>query len=129
VVEVTIGDDPIPQVNVAVVEAAQIVGTVMLADDATHAGLRQTVVEATSDSERYRTVTDAAGRFSFSALRPGLWTVRVAAAALPVHHRLDREAEVVALAPGEASTVDFEGRPVQRPVRVVRVGALTLGQP
>jgi hypothetical protein len=85
-------------------------------------GAEGALVEVAGEAERFRAVTDRQGRFFFTGLRPGEWTVRIVRATLPDNYALDEEAQALTLAPGAEETATFAARPQQRRIRFVRPG-------
>lgn len=81
--------------------------------------LDQVVVAASGTSGRFRTTTDASGRFTFQHLPPGNWTLSVEAADLPRHHAFERSELEVEMKPGDDLEVEFRARPDEREIRVI----------
>ncbi len=62
---------------------------------------------------------DSGGRFDFSGLRPGAWTLRLLDGQLPVHHRAIPEYFILDLSPGETAIgIDFIISPIERPMEI-----------
>lgn len=134
VVDVT---SPPPRLALEVDEAATLRGRVVLyeaarrlragepADSSAYreiGGIEGALVEVADSLGRYRALSDRQGRFFFTGLRPGAWTVRILRADLPANHALDEERADVVLAPGGEETAVFAVRPQQRRIRFVRPG-------
>ena len=106
----------------AVVVGGSAVGTADGADS-----LGTIVVELTRGADTLRRVVGGDRRFSVTDLRPGIWSVRVAAARLAARWRFEHDSMVVALEPGARSTVTLRVVPRERSVRIVGGGTLVLG--
>lgn len=120
---------PEARVEVAMVRAARIRGVVRVVDAADSAGVAGAVVEIARDGEVHRRVTGADGGFDFAELRPGRWTLVVAGAPLPAHHRFERDTVVAELAPGESREVVLRALPVRRTVRMLTQGEVVVEAP
>lgn len=114
-----------------VVESGTVDGRVVLrasedqpSAEAVEVDLANVVLEASDGNGRYRTITDGQGRFLFTDLRPGPWTVRVVHAQLPERHSFERETTDVLVASGERATVEFVVRERQRTIEFIRSGTL-----
>lgn len=93
-------------------------------------GMRDLVVRLSRpDGETLRRVTDAEGRFAFTDLRPGAWTLEVEDAQLPSFHRLEPGSLALELAAGEHRAADLRVVPVRRPVVMVAGGEVRLNAP
>jgi nucleoid-associated protein YgaU len=85
------------------------------------------VIELRRGNDRRRRVTDAAGRFLFSDLPPGDWTVAVVSADLPPNHALERDAVPLTLTAGQDASVELRAVPRRREMVMVSGGDLVLG--
>ncbi len=92
--------------------------------DLAEVDLANVVLEASDGTGRYRTITDGQGRFLFTDLRPGPWTVRVVHARLPERHHFERETTDVLVASGERASVELVVRERQRTIEFIRSGTL-----
>ncbi|HEX6751306.1 MAG TPA: carboxypeptidase regulatory-like domain-containing protein [Longimicrobium sp.] len=115
-------------VEVGVSRAARIEGRIAVADpEAGDGGVGGAVVELRRGSDRRRRVTDAGGRFLFTDLAPGEWTVAVVSADLPPNHALERDAAAVTLEAGATAAVELRAVPRRREMVIVSGGELVLG--
>ncbi len=69
-------------------------------------------------------VTDDKGRFSFYDLRPGIWTVKVAADNLPAYHYVEKESYQVELKGGEEQVIDIQVLPRVRKIQMIDEGQI-----
>jgi hypothetical protein len=83
-------------------------------------------IELSREGEVLRRMTDARGRFEFTDLRPGRWTLSVIAADLPQHHYMEQDAFQIDLQPGDTAAVVFRVLPRRRPVRIIDSGELAV---
>jgi len=145
---VTLQENPLPvsarrggttKLDVGVVRSARVAGRVELydfdartrADDPARpiveaGGGRHVLLALTRDGETVRRMTDADGRFVFSDLRPGRWTLSVADAALPEHHYFENDTVPVEIDAGEATDLTLRVLPEHRPVRMLATAELVL---
>ncbi|MDH4071316.1 MAG: hypothetical protein OEV30_12945, partial [Ignavibacteria bacterium] len=86
--------------------------------------MRGLVVEISKGEEIFRRVTDVRGRFLFSDLRPGEWTVKVIEDDIPADLRVGTPTQVVALSPGMKAETRLELVPVQKRIRILQEGTL-----
>jgi nucleoid-associated protein YgaU len=117
------------RVETGISHAARIDGQILLAEPEGGAGVAGAVIEASRGSDRVRRVTDAEGRFSFSGLVPGAWTVSVVSAELPRDRALERDSVAVAVAGGESARVELRAVQRARTLTMVSGGDLVLGAP
>jgi hypothetical protein len=90
-------------------------------------GQRGIIVEVTDGDEVQRRLTNAQGGFSFTNLRPGRWTLSVVQTDLSDLYFLEQDTVTLALSPGEHREVELRVLPVERTIRLVGGGDLTLG--
>ncbi|MBV9108705.1 MAG: carboxypeptidase regulatory-like domain-containing protein, partial [Gemmatimonadetes bacterium] len=116
------------EVEVGVARAAKVEGRIAITypEDGT-GGVAGAVIELRHGDDRRRRVTDADGRFLFSDLPPGDWTVAVVSADLPPSHALERDAVPLALSPGQSAAVELRAIPRRREMVIVSGGDLVLG--
>jgi hypothetical protein len=115
-------------VEIGVSRAAKVEGRILVADPEEGDGaVAGAVVELRRGSERRRRVTDGSGRFLFSDLAPGEWTVAVVSADLPPFHALEPGAVSLTLSAGDARTVEMRAVPRKREMVMVSGGDLVLG--
>lgn len=81
-------------------------------------GVRDAVVELTRGSEVHRRTTDAEGRFHFSEVRPGEWTVSVAAD-VPAWHRLEPETAHLSFGAGADEELAIRVIATPRTLRII----------
>jgi len=79
-------------------------------------------VELRSETEVFRRLTDANGRFRFSHLRPGKWTVSVLETEATDGLAIGRGPQLVVLGPGQHSNVIFSLQAKRRHVRMIEQG-------
>jgi hypothetical protein len=113
-------------VEIGVSRSARVHGEIALPGGG---GVPGAVVELRSGDDRRRRTTDAAGRFLFSDLAPGRWTLVVIEADLPPHHALDRRTLEVELAAGEEGLAHFQAVERLREMKIVAGGEVVLGAP
>jgi uncharacterized protein (DUF2141 family) len=82
------------------------------------------LVEISRGEESIRQVTDDKGRFSFYDLRPGIWTVKVAADNLPAYHYVEKESYQVELKGGEEQVIDIQVLPRVRKIQMIDEGQI-----
>lgn len=113
-------------VEVGVARAGRVVGQVSLADGS---GVAGTVIELRNGTDRRSRVTDAEGRFVFTDLQPGRWTLVAQGAGLPPHHVLERGTMELELAAGEEVRSTLRALERRREVKLVAGGDVVLGAP
>ena len=79
-------------------------------------------MEIAGRDETLRRFTDNRGRFQFSDLRPGEWTVRVAGEGIPEYHYPERDSVRVTILPGEKKETPFRILPKKRIIRILQEG-------
>jgi uncharacterized protein (DUF2141 family) len=82
------------------------------------------LVEISRGEESIRQVTDDKGRFSFYDLRPGTWTVKVAADNLPAYHYVEKKSYSIELKSGEEQTIDIQVLPRVRKIQMIDEGQI-----
>ncbi len=82
------------------------------------------VLELSNGTEMQRRVSDSRGRFAFSDLRPGRWTVQVAGGTLPQFHLVDHESRTLDLVAGSKHEVSFRILPRKRTIRIIETGTI-----
>ena len=122
------------ELNVHLVQSSVVTGLVTLSafdkNDTSMTALIEVgpqaglVLELSNGTEIQRRVSDNRGRFVFSDLRPGRWTVRVAGGVLPQYHFVDRESHSVDLAAGGKREVAFRILPRRRTIRIIETGVV-----
>jgi hypothetical protein len=117
-------------IEIPMVRGASLAGRVSVADNGSAAseapsdGVRDAVLELRAGEWRLRAISDREGRFSFSEVPPGAWTLRVLHARLPDYHRVEREAYAVPLAPGQDAGLEVRVVPERRRIRVIESGTV-----
>ncbi len=89
-------------------------------------GLANVLVSMNGPGGTVRALTDARGRFRFTELRPGAWTLTVDPGALPAHHAPERAEMPLNLGPGEARDVTVRVLPQKRRIRVMEEGGTVI---
>ncbi|MEW5931641.1 MAG: carboxypeptidase-like regulatory domain-containing protein, partial [Gemmatimonadota bacterium] len=117
------------RVEVGMTRRARLRGVVRLVSGADSSGMPGVVLELSCGGETLRRVSGADGGFDFTDLRPGRWTLSVAAAGLPPHHRFEREVVELELARGEARELALRVLPARRPVRMITGGEVVVEAP
>lgn len=146
--QITVGEDPLPvrvgtlqtrHIEVGLVRGAQLTGAVRISTIAARriagapkdeladsAAIPNVIVSLTGDSgATLRRITDEQGRFAFSGVRPGRWTLRIPAEALPAHFRLQRDSLVFNVAPGDTLHAVLRVVPEHRTLHIVVTADLT----
>ncbi|HSU15179.1 carboxypeptidase regulatory-like domain-containing protein [Longimicrobium sp.] len=115
-------------VEIGVSRASRVEGRIQVTDPEEGDGaVSGAVVEIRRGDERRRRLTDASGRFLFSDLPPGEWTVAVVSADLPPNHALEPGSVGVTLAAGESHRIELRAVPRRREMVMVGGGDLVLG--
>lgn len=81
-------------------------------------------LEITKGTEIHRRVTDNRGRFLFSELRPGVWTLKTSGGDIPAYHNIEPEIMQIELLPGEKKNVHIELRPRKRTIKMLDQGSV-----
>ena len=90
-------------------------------------GFPNVLMEIRNNGETRRVLTDRNGRFSFTDILPGTWTLRVAEASLPKYHEFVEGEFIVEVGPGEIEERAIKIFPIKRPVTMLlQGGALSL---
>lgn len=82
------------------------------------------VVEIDDGIGTYRTVTNAAGRFLFPKIRPGIYRVAVVQAELPRLYQLERDEYSFSVEPGGDTTLEILALRNDRRIRIISGGEL-----
>jgi len=80
------------------------------------------IVEISGPDETLRRFTDNRGRFQFSDLRPGEWTVHIPEEGIPEYHYPERDSVRVIVLPGERKEALFKLLPIKRKIRILQEG-------
>ncbi len=89
-------------------------------------GLANVLVIMNGPGGTVRALTDARGRFRFTELRPGAWTLTVDPGALPAHHAPERAEVPLNLVPGEARDMTVRVLPQKRRIRIMGEGGTVI---
>jgi len=79
-------------------------------------GLAGFLLELSDGSDRHRRFTGAHGRFDFSGIVPGRWTLRVVSGDVPADHSLERDFFVLDIRSGSREEVLFRILPRKRTI-------------
>jgi hypothetical protein len=86
-------------------------------------------LELTNGTEINRRVTDSRGRFSFTGIRPGTWTLSVIGGNVPEYHLIIPDTIRLALSPGDKKDVTVQLKPRKRTIRILQEGSILPGTP
>jgi hypothetical protein len=103
----------------AFAEGLSDTGSVRYDERGGHQGV---VLELGNGTEIQRRVTDNKGRFVFSDVRPGAWTVTVVDGNLPEYHFVEKEVQHVEIKPGESGELAFKVLPKRRRIQILQEG-------
>jgi hypothetical protein len=107
------------ELSIPVRAGAILSGYVWLAGAADTAAMPDAVVELQNGGETYYRLTDPAGRFLFTGLPPGEYTVRLVESRLPEYHSVEPVQHTVSLAAGErAEGLEFTVSPEEREIEI-----------
>lgn len=90
--------------------------------DTSARGLGEVLVVLSGPSGTYQETTDGSGRFSFSRMPPGAWTVSIEPGELPPHHAFDRTSVDMDLEPGGEAEAQFLAVPEIQRIRLIDEG-------
>jgi TolA-binding protein len=82
------------------------------------------VLELANPVESHRRISDYRGRFSFTGIRPGRWTLRVIEGNLPVNHNFERESLDLEVSPGGTQQVTLKILPRRKRIQILQEGKL-----
>ena len=85
-------------------------------------GHRGAVLELSNGTEFQRRVSDNRGRFVFTDVRPGSWSVKVVDGNLPEYHFIEKEGLRAEIKPGETHEVEFKVLPKRRRIQILQEG-------
>lgn len=80
------------------------------------------VVELFNAEEVNRRLTDSRGRFAFSDIRPGRWTLRIIEGNLPQNYYFEKDLHELTVAPGQSAELSFKALPRKRRVQILKQG-------
>ncbi|MFT5145211.1 MAG: hypothetical protein ACI84D_003853, partial [Thalassolituus oleivorans] len=132
--EVSPDDDPSFSLDIPVVRAASVRGTVnlfgpssgerLLGDTAGSntrlSGLGNVIIGLSSAGHEYRGRTGSEGTFEIRNVVPGDYVVRILAGPQLSHHGFEPDSAHVSLAAGERSSVEFRAIPIIPQIRMMR---------
>ena len=141
-IQVNIGGAAASSITLSVIRSATLRGRIRLFEgsaltDSSSAALTERPVDETGlvsvelvrESEVLRRVSDSRGRFSFTDLRPGRWTMKVSPFNLASDRAIESPETLVDIA--EGGTVESEVRivPRRRSIRLIQLGGVLTPQP
>jgi len=131
--EIHVGTEPMPEIEIALVRSARVSGRVEIQQnpDATGTpldGPPQVVLELIDAVGRHRCLSDRNGRFSFEEVHPGPLTVRVVHARLPAYYYLEQDFYTFDVTPGGQQHVQIRVLPERRQIRMIEGGMIMTGQ-
>lgn len=85
-------------------------------------GIADTLVELTGQGATMRTLTDSQGRFLFTDVRPGAWTVNIGTDALPPYHSPEKNHFAIHVGPGETQEISVKVQPRVRSIMIIEQG-------
>ena len=117
-----------PQLEIGVIHACTVNGKVVLvSENGTKRGIPDAPVEASDGNQTLHSTSDPDGAFSFADMRPGLWTIRVAARDLSVRVAPEEVTAQVLIGPGEERELEISFRPKPRIMRMIDTGTVKVG--
>ena len=81
-------------------------------------------LELSNSQEILRRVSDNRGKFLFTDLRPGRWTLRVAGGDIPEYHYVENETAEFELKPGSKVDALMKILPRKRTIRIIQEGTI-----
>jgi len=127
-------------VDISVIRSARIEGEIKLfgLTEQTHPdstprfvelhGQPGVFLELSNNSETLRRVSDNRGRFMFTDLRPGRWTLKAVGGEVPPYHNFERESFDLDLRPGGKETLVFRIFPRKRQIKILQEGGVVQEQ-
>ncbi|MEX0737407.1 MAG: SPOR domain-containing protein [Bacteroidota bacterium] len=85
-------------------------------------GHQGAVLELGNGTEIQRRISDNKGRFVFTNVRPGAWSVKVVDGNLPEYHFVEKEVQHVEIKPGESGDLAFKVLPKRRRIQIIQEG-------
>jgi hypothetical protein len=80
------------------------------------------ILELSNSEESNRRVADSKGRFSFTGIRPGKWTLRILEGNLPQNYYFEKDSCVIDAAPGVSTEYTFKALPRKRRIQILQQG-------
>ena len=87
-------------------------------------GVPEVLLELSDGVETKRVLTDSEGRFAFTEMRPGTWTLKISESGLPPYTRLETSSIEFRPAPGETIETLVRVVPRQRQVQMLYDGGV-----
>lgn len=87
-------------------------------------GVGAVIVELINGEEVFRQYTDDAGKFYFSGIPPGTWTLKANNADLPELTYLEKDTDTIELKAGEAKEYTFRVLPRKRVIKIIDTGPI-----
>jgi hypothetical protein len=84
-------------------------------------GLGNMIIELANGTETRRKLTGPDGRFDFTQVRPGHYTIRIIGS-VPTYHEIEEPSREIDLAPSEARNVEFRVLQERRRIEVIMSG-------
>lgn len=81
-------------------------------------------LELTNGTDYNRRVTDNHGRFSFTDIRPGRWTLKVIGGDIPEYHVVVPDTIAIDAKPGDKREVIFQIKPRKRTIKILQEGTI-----
>jgi hypothetical protein len=85
-------------------------------------GVGSVIVELSNGEDTMRQYTDESGRFYFSGIPPGIWTLKANSADLPELTYLEKESDRIELKAGESVDYTFKALPRKRVIKIIDTG-------
>ena len=133
--EIVVREGEKVQIPIGIVRSASISGSVLVYDfddqipldsisgQMHESGrLRDVLLELTNETELHRRLTDSRGRFSFTDLRPGRWTLRVIEDNPPSSHYFDTTVYKVEPPPAGTREITVRLLPRRRRIQIIDEG-------
>jgi hypothetical protein len=80
------------------------------------------ILELSNSEESIRRVSDNRGRFSFTGIRPGRWTLRILEGNLPQNTYFEKDSYDIDVAPGGSKEFTFKALPRKRRIQILQQG-------
>jgi len=85
-------------------------------------GVAAVIIELSNGEETMRQYTDESGKFYFSGIAPGTWTLRANNADLPELNYLEKDTDTIELKAGEEKEYSFRVLPRKRVIKIIDSG-------
>ncbi|MHC9544073.1 MAG: hypothetical protein AB9903_31555 [Vulcanimicrobiota bacterium] len=87
-------------------------------------GVVAVIIELSNGEEVFRQYTDEYGKFYFSGIPPGTWTLKANSADLPELTYLEKDADTIELRAGEDREYNFRVLPRKRVIKIIDTGPI-----